>query len=223
MYRKTYSFGWKPWSSPHIFKPVQIFPPPVFQPGLLASFPWDVHFHGLVGDTVLQRSPTRRWAATAMVVALYASKRIYAIPSRRWWIPWGKNMTTDVHLILGSKCLELQETITTFPFESVLARKGNTSSYCGGWWHPLFTVPSGHQTWLAGKSPISGGLNVRKSPIICGFSIAVVPDRRVNVLIFGYSGKTPMYGSKARSSGFFFLIESTVAFLFGAEFWSVLI
>jgi hypothetical protein len=32
-----------------------------------------------------------------------------------------------------------------------------------------------------------------------------------------------MYGSKARSSGFFFLIESTVAFLFGAEFWSVLI
>jgi hypothetical protein len=59
---------------------------------------------------------------------------------------------------------------------------------------------------------------VRKSPIICGFSIAVVPDRRVNVLIFGYSGKTPMYGSKARSSGFFFLIESTVAFLFGAEF-----
>ena len=41
-------------------------------------------------------------------------------------------MTTDVHVILGSKCLELQETITTFPVESVLARKGNTSSYCGG-------------------------------------------------------------------------------------------
>ena len=131
----------------------------------------------------------------------------------------GKNMTTDVHLTLGSKCLELQETITTFPFESVLARKGNTSSYCGGWWHPLFTVPSGNQTWLAGKSPISGGLNVRKSPINCGFSIAVVPDRRVNVLIFGYSGKTPMYGSKARSSGFF--LKCSISFR--GRIWSVLI
>ena len=51
----------------------------------------------------------------------------------------------------------------------------------GKWWFDgiLWDLPSGNQTWLAGKPHVNGALQLGKSPINAGSSIAMFDDQRV--------------------------------------------
>ena len=83
----------------------------------------------------------------------------------------------------GSKILSLAAPhVTTLPSPKMAAKAVSAALICCTFWSKCSTwaiIPSGHQTWLAGKCPMNGGFIGKITDLYSSFSIAMFDNRRI--------------------------------------------